>query len=165
MTTMDHRTGPTFLAVILLLAVLVSVAVAGEESEEKFRSITWLGYNDALAKARDFDKPVYLHFTAKWCKWCVKMQDETYTDPRVIRFMSENFYAVMIDTEKNPALARKFGVSGLPTLWFLDSHGQGLTSVDGYMTPDTLLRILEYVSTKAYEEIDYEKWVHKHHSK
>jgi len=165
MITNHNRPGLVFLAAMLMLAVFVSGAATAEEPEEKLRAITWLGYNDALAQARDFDKPVYLHFTAKWCKWCVKMQKETYTDPRVIRYMSENFYAVKIDTEKNPALARKYQANSLPTLWFLDSQGQGLTAIQGYVGADKLLRVLEYVSTKAYEEIDYDKWVHKHHSK
>ena len=165
MTTKHHRPGLLLLAVILLLGILVTGAVGDEEPKEKLRTITWLGYNDALAQARDFDKPVYLHFTAKWCKWCVKMQDETYTDPRVIRYMSENFFAVKIDTENNSALARKYQAKSLPTLWFLDSQGLGLTAIEGYMGPDKLLRVLEYVSTKAYEEIGYEKWVRKYHSK
>ncbi len=165
MTTKHPRPGTIILAALLLLAISVTGAVAAEESKEKLRSITWLGYNDALAQARDFDKPVYLHFTAKWCKWCVKMQDETYTDPRVIRYLSENFFAVMVDTEKLPSLARKYRATSLPTLWFLDSKGQGLTAIEGYVGADKLLRVLEYVSTKAYEEVDYQKWVRKHPSK
>ena len=165
MTTKHIRPGHFFLAVMLLLTVAVAGVALAEESKEKLRTITWLGYNDALAQARDFDKPVYLHFTAKWCKWCVKMQDETYTDPRVVRYMSENFFAVKVDTEQNPALARKYQAKSLPTLWFLDSQGKGLTAIEGYMGADKLLRVLEYVSTKAYEEIDYQKWLHKRNSK
>lgn len=165
MTTKNIRPGLGLLAALLLLAISVAAVAAAEESKEVPDSITWLGYNDALAQARDFDKPVYLHFTAKWCKWCVKMQEETYTDPEVVRYMSENFFPVMIDTEQNPALARKYQAKSLPTLWFLDSEGQGLTAIEGYMGADKLLRILEYVSTKAYEEMDYRKWLHKHNSK
>lgn len=165
MTTKHIPKGLVFLTVLLCMTGSFMDAAGAEESEEKLRSITWLGYNDALAQARDFDKPVYLHFTAKWCKWCVKMQDETYTDPRVVRYMSENFFAVKIDTEQNPALARKYQAKSLPTLWFLDSQGQGLTAIEGYMGADKLLRVLEYVGTKAYEEIDYQKWLHKHNSK
>ena len=90
------------------------------------------------------------------------MLKETYTDPKVIRYLNENFTAVMVDTEKLPSLARKYRVEGLPTLWFLDSRGKGLTSIEGFVGPDKLLRVLKYVGTKAYEEVDYQTWVRKH---
>jgi len=55
-------------------------------------------------------------------------------------------------------------VDSLPTLWFLDSQGKGLTSIEGYVGPEKLLRVLEYISTKAYEEVDYNTWLRKHPS-
>ena len=159
MTTILARPDRILMAVVLLLLVIVSGAAVAEDSEEQLRSINWVGYNEALATGRDFDKPVFLHFTAPWCKWCKKMQKETYTDPQVIRFLTDNYTAVMIDTEKLPSLASKYRVHSLPTLWFLDSSGKSLTSIEGYVGPDKLLRVLEYVSTKAYEEVDYKTWV------
>ncbi len=165
MTTIAAIRGRYILLVILLLMVSVSVAVADDQEETELRSITWLGYNEGLSQARDFDKPVFIHFTAPWCQWCNKMKNETYTDPKVIRFMDKNFVAMMINTEKLPTLARKFGVESLPTLWFLDSQGNGLTSIEGYVGPEKLLRVLEYISTKAYEEVDYKTWVRKHSSR
>lgn len=154
-------TPPVRLVVLAALLLALPVAAAGEEDEEKIKSITWLGYNEALSQGRDFDTPVFIHFTAPWCKWCKKMQAETYTDPKVIRFMAENFAAVMVDTEKLPSLARKYQVESLPTLWFLDSQGKALTRIEGYVGPDKLLRVLEYVSTKAYDEVDYDTWVRR----
>ncbi len=164
MTTIGVRPGRYILPVILLLIVSVSSAVADDQEKSDLRSIPWVGYNEGLAQAQNFDKPVFIHFTAPWCKWCKKMKQETYTDPKVIRFMDENFVAVMVDTEKLPSLARKFAVESLPTLWFLDAQGNGLTSIEGYVGSEKLLRVLEYISTKAYEKTDYKTWVRKHPS-
>ena len=163
MAMIDTRLARYILPGILLLLVSISAAVAETaDSQEKLKSINWRGFNEALAQGRDFDKPVFIHFTAPWCKWCKKMQRETYTDPRVIRFMDKNFMAVMVDTEKLPSLASKYQVESLPTLWFLDSRGKALTKIEGFVGPDKLLRVLEYVSTKAYDEVDYQTWVRKH---
>ena len=162
MTTNGVRPGSFILLAILLLMVPVSTAVADDQEKSDLTSITWMGYNEGLTLARDFDKPVFIHFTAAWCKWCKKMKNETYTDPKVVRFMEENFVAMMVDTEKLPSLARKYGVESLPTLWFLDSQASGLTSIEGYVGSEKLLRVLEYISTKAYEETDYKTWVRKH---
>ena len=64
MTTILARPDRILMAVGLLLLVIVSGAAVAEDSEEKLRSINWVGYNEALATGRDFDKPVFLHFTA-----------------------------------------------------------------------------------------------------
>jgi thioredoxin-related protein len=162
MTTIFARRGRAALLGVFLLVAVGGQALAAETEEETPRSITWIGYNEALSLGRDFDKPVFIHFTAPWCKWCKKMHEETYTDPRVVRYLTENYAAVMVDTEKLPTLARKYGVESLPTLWFLDSQGKALTNIQGYAGSDKLLRVLEYVATKAYEEIDYKTWVRKH---
>jgi thioredoxin-related protein len=162
MTTILARPDRILIAVVLLLLVIVSGAAVAEDLEEQLRSINWVGYNEALATGRDFDKPVFLHFTAPWCQWCKKMRKETYTDAKVIRFIEENFAAVMINTETLPSLARKYSVASLPTLWFVDSKGKALTSIKGFVGPEKLLRVLEYVATKAYEEVDYQTWVRKH---
>lgn len=153
----------SILPVVLLMAA--ACTVLAEDDEPDNRAINWQGYSEAMSRGRDFDKPVFIHFTAPWCKWCKKMQRETYTDRRVIKYMNENFAMVMIDTEKLPTLARKFRVESLPTLWFLDSKGRGLTSIKGYVGPDKLLRVLEYVGTKAYEDVDYQTWMRKHPSR
>jgi thioredoxin-related protein len=148
------------LPVVLLMTAFGSATAADDEVDN--RAVNWRGYSEALAKGRDFDKPVYVHFTAPWCQWCKKMQKETYTDPKVIKYLNEHFSAVMVDTEKLPSLARKYQVDDLPTLWFLDAQGKSLTNIKGYVGPEKLLRVLEYVSTKAYEEVDYKTWVRKH---
>ncbi len=101
MTTIAAIRGRYILLAILLLMVSVSVAVADDQEETELRSITWLGYNEGLSQARDFDTPVFIHFTAPWCQWCNKMKNETYTDPKVIRFMDKNFVAMMINTPRS----------------------------------------------------------------
>jgi len=165
MTTFGARPGRFVLPALclFLLPALFPGAAAAQEGD--VRGINWVEYSEGLAQGRDLGKPLFIHFTAAWCHWCKKMQKETYTDPEVIRYLTENFAAVTIDTEKLPALAGKYGVKSLPTLWFVDAQGKGLTSIQGYVGPEKLRRVLEYVSTKAYEDVDYQTWVRKHPSR
>ena len=157
MTSIFTRAARHLVQVLLVFSVTAALA-ADEDQGGASASITWLGYNEALAQARDLDKPVFIHFTASWCKWCVKMKKETYADPDVARYMMANFVPVIVDTEKLPSLAKKYGVSSLPTLWFLSSDAKPLTAVPGFVEAENFLLILEYISTKAYEEVAYDHW-------
>jgi len=150
----------------ILLAMSFSTGprvLAQEESPSL--AIEWLSFREAKSQARDQDKPVLVHFTAPWCQGCKQMKKETYTDPQVIRYVAENFKASMVDVEKLPSLARKYDVDSMPTLWFLDASGKALTSIEGIVGPEKLLRVLEFIGTKAYEETDYNSWLHSRKSR
>jgi len=157
MNCRSHARPWLFLAVALVMIGHAVTAVA--ETPAAPESITWLSFREARSQARDQDKPVLVHFTAPWCKWCKEMKKVTYADKRVIRLVDENFKATMVDTEKLPSLARKYSVESLPTLWFLDASGRALTSIEGMVGPDKLLRVLEFIGSKAYEETDYNTWL------
>jgi len=147
----------------LLLVMAAGLAVADEaEPEKAATAIEWQAYNAAMADGRDNGKPVFLHFTASWCKWCQKMRKETYQDQRVIEYLDAHFASAWVDTEKYKSLARQYEINALPTLWFLDEKGKGLTAVDGYMTADKLLSLLKFIQTKSYEHMSFDKWT-KHH--
>ncbi|MCP4293721.1 MAG: thioredoxin family protein [bacterium] len=152
------------LVAVFLLLILPVLVVAEEptENESKRPSIPWQKYHGARATAKAESKPIMLHFTNEWCSGCKKMDKITYQNFEVMRYLQENFSCGWVNIENERSLAKKYKVDGLPTLWFLDSKGKALTSVDGYISPERLLLILEYLNTKAYKSMSYEKWKEKH---
>ena len=42
---------------------------------------------------------------------------------------------------------------------WLDADGRRLTHVPGYMSPERILPLLEFINTKAYEEQAYDDWL------
>jgi thioredoxin-related protein len=152
----------TTLLLLSLAATLLAVpAVAQDDDQPDNRWVYWQSYREAVERSQAEGIPLLLHFTARWCKWCDKMKRETYADRHVIRYLNANFAMAMVDTEKLPALARKYDVEGLPTLWFLDGGGQRLTHIPGYVSAETLLPLLEFISTGAYESSGYDKWLER----
>ncbi len=149
-----------FLTLLLTLPALTS-AQAEENKEEKLPKVPWQSYHGALATGKGESKPILLHFTADWCGWCKKMKRETYADMKVASYLQKNFATGWVDTEQYRALAKKYGVNSLPTLWFLDSDGISLTRIDGYLGPEKMMLVLEYIKTKAYKTIEYQAWKEK----
>ncbi len=63
-----------------------------------------------------------------------------------------------IDTDKLPAMGRKFDVKGLPTVWFLDDTGQPPDPPDGFVGRTISCPCCSSSWTSDYEWTDYSTW-------
>ena len=155
MTNLRRR----LLPVLLLVLAAFTVVRADEEPDNRF--VDWLSYNEALATGQGRQVPILLHFMAGWSDAHRRMMREIYTDPKVVRYLNENFAVAQVDIERLPSLAKKFKVESVPTVWFLDADGRPLTAVNGEVGPEKMLRITEYVNKKIYLHTDYQTWLDK----
>jgi len=64
----------------------------------------------------------------------------------VVSYLNENFIAVRVDFDRQPATAEKYGVMGLPSSWFLTEMGRPIVSIPGYIPPEALLSMLKEVN-------------------
>lgn len=71
-------------------------------------------YQDALKKSGETGKPVFAFFGADWCKYCQEMKSKVMPDAKV-KAILKNYVVVYINTDKDKASAKKFGVQSLPT--------------------------------------------------
>ena len=88
-------------------------------------------FTKALARARQSRKPLVLDFQAQWCVPCKRMERETFTDPGVVRLLQQ-CVLLKIDTDEHPALAKHFGVVGLPDLRLLAPDGKERKRLNGF---------------------------------
>jgi thiol-disulfide isomerase/thioredoxin/YHS domain-containing protein len=99
--------------------MIASPAWAGE-----YGSPTWRhDFRAAEAEARRLDRPLLVHFHAKWCGPCQMMNREVLSDPTVLGQLDAAVVAVKIDSDEHPDLVKRFGVESLPTDIFLDPSG------------------------------------------
>ena len=65
--------------------------------------VDWFPWGDeALAKARDEDKPILLSVGYAACHWCHVMAHESFEDPEIAALMNERFVNVKVDREERP---------------------------------------------------------------
>lgn len=62
----------------------------------QYGMITYFDYDEALAIARKFHKPLMLDFTGINCPNCRKMEGEVWSDPEVMKRLKENFVIVSL---------------------------------------------------------------------
>lgn len=121
--------------------------------------IDWKDYTPGMALAREKDKSIFLYFHAPWCTYCTKLKMTTFKDEEIMAYLKANFICVQVDTDQNKALATEWQVTGLPTLWFLDSAGKKIDRMPGYVTVAQLIQILKYIHTKSYETMEFNEFV------
>ncbi len=126
---------------------VVDVAVEQISSEINFFQGT---YDEALQKAKDENKILFVDAYAVWCGPCKYMSKYVFTDLRVAEYFNEHFINYKYDMEKGegPAFAIEYSVAGYPTLLFLSSDGKVLDRNLGGLTVDQLLDRGEKVVVK-----------------
>jgi len=132
------------LSCAIILAFCLSIGFFGETAAAE--GINWRSYEEGLVLSKVEKKKVFLHFYADWCVYCGKMAKETFQNPAVVSYLNNHFIPVRVDTDKKPETAMKYGVTGLPSTWFLTEMGEAMGTVPGFIPPDTLLSMLKKVN-------------------
>lgn len=79
-------------------------------------------WDEALQKARQEKKLIFIDFFTEWCGPCYNMAHKVFVLPSVGDFYNNHFVNLKIDAEKGEgvALAKKYGVRVFPTYIYVD---------------------------------------------
>jgi uncharacterized protein YyaL (SSP411 family) len=73
--------------------------------QHKDNPVDWYPWGEeALAKAREEDKPILLSIGYSACHWCHVMERESFEDEETARLMSDRFVCIKLDREERPDL-------------------------------------------------------------
>jgi thioredoxin-related protein len=146
----------TVLLVLFFCAASVSAQIAAPQTFLK----QWADAKKAAAKDK---KPIYIHFTTRSCKWCRKIEKETYPDAAVKKALGDYVCVTLDCTEAvggwpapdslavNLSLMDRLGGGGYPFLAMVTADGLRLNSLMGFASAKTLIK--ELAAAKAvYKE-------------
>jgi len=149
---------------ILCLAIISSCKSGSEYELNKDGSITWISIDKAAELKNTEEKLYFVDVYTEWCGWCKVMDKKTFTDPEVIKQMSEKFHMIKFDAEQTGLVnwegkeyiykpgGRK-GIHGLapmllnnrlsyPSFAILDKDRKPISNIVGYKKPDQLLQAI-----------------------
>jgi len=172
-------------AIFLFLALLLTSSIFAQKEKDKANpnpkekivdttQITWLPYDEGIAKARENGKKILVNFTTSWCGYCKKMNREVFSSPDAIKLINNNFIPIKVDgdsqnelnidgykiTERSLTKA-EYKVTGYPTYWLLTSETERLAPIKGYRPKDTFLDMLSYISDDAYKSMTFDEYLAK----
>src|SRR5438128_2048369 len=85
---------------------------------------------EALKKARQLDRPIFLSVGYSACHWCHVMEHESFEDPEVARILNDHFVSIKVDREERPDLDQIY-MTAVQLL-----TGQGGWPMSMFLTPD-----------------------------
>ncbi len=85
---------------------------------------------EALEKARQVDRPIFLSIGYSACHWCHVMEHESFEDEAVAKVLNENFISIKIDREERPDLDQIY-MTAVQMM-----TGQGGWPMSMFLTPD-----------------------------
>jgi thiol:disulfide interchange protein DsbD len=137
--------------VLLVLAVGLALALAEVPWGAAGPPLDWrTDLESALGEARHDARPAMISFHANWCSICDRLDRRTLRKPEVAAEL-ERFVIVRVDASRldatSQALLERFGVSGVPSLVFIDPEGRVLDvpRARGFVEPELLLEVLRSV--------------------
>lgn len=110
-------------------------ALANEKSpylrQHATNPVAWLPWGEeAFARAREEDKPIFLSVGYSTCHWCHVMAHESFENERVAEVLNRNFIPVKVDREERPDVDRIY------MLFVQASTGSGGWPMSVWLTPD-----------------------------
>jgi uncharacterized protein YyaL (SSP411 family) len=133
--------------------------------------VDWYPWGDeALRRARELDRPIFLSIGYSACHWCHVMEHESFENDEIARLLNEHFVSIKVDREERPDLDQIYmasvqmltGAGGWPMSVFLTPQLRPFTG-GTYFPPDDrygrpgFKRVLETIAgwwTTRRAEID-----------
>lgn len=71
--------------------------------------VDWYPWSEeAFAKAKRENKPIFLSVGYSTCYWCHVMEKESFEDPEVAKLMNEHFVSIKVDREERPDVDEQY---------------------------------------------------------
>ena len=139
---------------LILGGMLVFAPVVRSQGIEFFHG-TW---EEALLKAKEEDKLIFVDAFAQWCGPCKRMAASTFPDPEVGALFNQHFLSMKIDMEAGMGLEfrKKYPVNSYPTLFFIDQDQNIIQQSVGAKAPADLIALAQGILNKYDRSTKYE---------
>ena len=131
-------------SVSTLGAVIVAIAVYGQAAGQQLPARPGQQAGSVFAHA-DIDRawnevkatnrPLLLFVSMDDCRFCDKMEQETFSHPALARNIRKLFVTAKAKKESDPQLVEQLGVRAYPTTLLISPEGELIARIEGFLDP------------------------------
>lgn len=160
---------------IFLISICFLFVLPAAEAQNK---INWITFEEAYAKVKTHPKKVMIDVYTDWCGWCKVMDQKTFTDPDVIKYVNENYYAVKFDAEgknevkiekdvfkpnasgRSHALAISLlqGKMSYPSIVYLNESFNMIQPIPGYQDAKVFHQVITFLGGDYFKKESFEDY-------
>jgi len=156
------------------------------QQDEPLVKVQWMSLEEAQEKAKTEKRKIFIDVFTDWCGWCKRMDESTFVDPEIAKYLNDNYYPVKLNAEQQQDINfnnktyhfRKNGARGyhelaaellnnrlsFPTVVFLDESLNLIQSIPTYLEAPKLEAILNYFGTDSHKTTPWETYEKKYNN-
>ncbi len=165
---------------LLIFIALISSAVLLSSTTKDGDKIKWLTWEEAIEMNKENPKKIFIDVYTDWCGWCKRMDATTFTDPEIVQYINEHFYAIKLDAEMKENITFKdqefkyvkLGKRGIHTLAYSLLEGKAsypsfvtltedfdrIAISPGYKKPEDLIKELRFAAEERYKQQSWSEY-------
>lgn len=126
---------------LVAIATIISTSTAFISERETLHFFKGT-FQEALEASENQEKPIFIDSYTANCRYCKKMDRTTFRNREVVKYLNANFINVKMNmrSEEGLKLKKEYEINALPTLLFVDSDGESLVRVNGFIDTKTFLK-------------------------
>lgn len=165
--------------VAFLLASVIFFSLSSFKTDEpQSDGIHWMSLEQAFAATQKNPKKVLIDVYTGWCGWCKVMDKKTFTNPEVIKYVNENYYAVKLDAESKDditigsvtysyndanrandvAVALLQGKMSYPSIVYLDEQFNMIQPIPGYQEARQFHEIITFIGGNFHKKESFDTY-------
>lgn len=135
-----------FIVAVISLLALTSAVYSFDFDDTLIQGLNvTTDVDGAFNASQSENKTLAIIFDQDSCVYCDMLKDNVLSNSDVQKELNENFIVLLVDINKNPDIAQKYEVFGTPTIQFLDSNGNNVIKIEGYLESDEFLETIKEI--------------------
>ena len=134
---------------ILFSVLIIALSVYMVWPTEKLEP-DWVKFNEQkYEQSLQNHNKMIIDFYADWCIPCKELDASTFSNPKVVK-ISNSFKMFKVDMTKTMSdetekIRKKFNIKGMPTVLIIDSKGNEIKRLTGFVNAEEFLKIVSTI--------------------
>ena len=144
------------------------------------QSINWVTWEEAVQLSVNEPRKIFVDVYTEWCGYCKKLDNTTLSNPTVVKYINDTYYAIKFDAEHKAditlngkvysyvpsgkrgynELAKEIlkGQMSYPTLVFLDEGFEMIQPIKGFQDVTTMKQIISFYGGNYHKNTPWMKF-------